>query len=401
MADLRLPGLSLELPDGITARALEGGDPSDRDAIARFTSSSPDRTLYHGAPYFRFARSQRTRPGIRHADLVLFSRDGHPLFALPVHPQGRAVATEYSGVLFPSGGNERTLRRSVEALAELFAANRRLRFTCVQAALSPGFEDAARQTLLERLLAGCDLPLQRTYSRIVGVSEWADAPTVLPRHASGDPHGAVSVPSDALDGAQLSSYDSDVRNQIRQALRKGVEIRFFVCDDEQTRAAAYERFAPMHRSSWERTGMQPHDLDYWTKFSTAISDGGGHDLVVIASTTEAGPVAAVTFHLYEDRALYWAGVSLDVGQRLRANPLCLHAAMTVSAALGTRSVELGRFLAREPSPKERAITSYKAQFGGELARVLDFSSPVRHRDRLNVISRRAAHSALQLLRSRG
>jgi len=369
--------------------------------IIRFAQKSPDRTIYHSFPYFHFARNQSSRPDITRADLIVILRDGHPLLALPVHPRGRSLPTHYSGVLFPAGRQERTLRRSVDTLAELFAANRRLRFSCLQAAVAPAYEDVARLTLLERLLADRSLPFERTYSRLVRVGEWTDCGPARGVQPDGNHSEAVAVDRTALEGAHLSTYDSDVRNQIRQALRKGVQISYYLADVAESRAAAYENFTPVHEASWRRTGMQPHGLDYWVKFSTAITDGGGHDLIVIASTADSGPVAAVTFHLYEGRAIYWAGVSVEAGQRLRANPLCLHAAMTISAALDTQVVELGRFLPREPSAKERAITHYKAQFGGELTRVLAFASPSRRRDRLASIPRRAARLALTRRTLRG
>jgi hypothetical protein len=400
MTEFPLAGVTLTLPDSFTVRALEAGDDADREAVIRFVKKSPDRTIYHGAPYFSFARNQNSRPDITLAELILVSRNGNPLFALPIHPRGRSIPTHYSGALFPEGRHERTLRRSVEALAELFAANQTLCFSCVQAAVAPAYEDGARLTLLERFLAGFNVPLERIYTRMVRVGDWTGCDAIL-GGAGGDPAHAVKVDQMALEGDQLATYDSDVRNQIRQAIRNGVEITYFLADTAESRAAAYEAFTPVHEASWRRTGMRPHGLDYWIKFSTAITDGGGRDLIVIASATGGGPVAAVTFHLYEGRAIYWAGVSLEAGQHLRANPLCLHAAMTIGAALGARVVELGRFLPREPSPKERGITDYKAQFGGELTRVVAFSSPLRRRDQLALISRRAAHAALASITSRG
>jgi hypothetical protein len=399
MTELALAGVTLTLPDGFSARALEAGDADDREAVIRFAEKSPDRTIYHTAPYFDFARSQDSRPDITLAEMILVSRSGNALFALPIHPRGRSILTHYSGVLFPEGRHERTLRRSVEALAELFAANRELRFSCVQAAVAPAYEDVARLTLLERFLAGSGMQLERTYSRLVRVGGWTGCDAVLGK-AQEDPAHAMHVDRTTLEGEHLGTYDADVRNQIRQALRNDVEISYHLADSPQSRAAAYQTFTPVHEASWRRTGMQPHGLDYWSKFSAAITDGAGQDLLVIASATGTGPVAAVTFHLYEGRAIYWAGVSLEAGQQLRANALCLHAAMTISAALGVQVVELGRFLPREPSPKERAITAYKAQFGGELTPVVAFSSPLRRRDQLDLISRRAAHRALAALRSR-
>ncbi len=401
MTELHLSGATLRLPDGFTARALEAGDAGDREAVLRFLRKSPDRTIYHAAPYFRFARSQSSRPDITQADLVVFSHNTNPVFALPVHPRGHSILTHYSGVLFPEGRHEPTQRRSIEALSELFAANRAWSFSCVQAAVAPACEDVPRATLLERLLAGCEVPLERTYTRMVRVGEWSavqDIQGTGTRHESAEP---LQVARDALEADHLATYLSSTRNKIRQALRNDVTISYYLADSEESRLAAYRAFTPIHEESWRRTGMRPHGLDYWLKFSAAITEGGGRDLVVLASAPDSGPVATVSFHLYEGRALYWAGVSLEAGQRLAANPLCLHAALTISAALGTEVVELGRFIPNEPSAKERAITDYKTQFGGELMRVLAFSSPPRLRDKLAARPRRAAGLVLASLRSAG
>ncbi len=399
MAELRLSGATLTLPEGFTAHALQAGNDDDREAVMRFANKSPDRTIYHRAPYFRFARSQSSRPDITQADLVLFSVDTNPLFALPVHPRGRAILTHYSGVLFPEGHHEPTLRRAVEALAELFQANRRLHFSCVQAAVAPAYDDIARLTLLERLLIGCDLPVEPIYSRMVRVGEWADRGVILDAHSSTDVAGAVSVTRAALEGEALTTYPLRHAQQDPPGTAQRGSRSPITSPKPTSRArAAYRAFTPIHEASWRRTGMRPHGLEYWTAFSAAVTAGGGRDLVVLAGTADTGPVAAVSFHLYQGRAVYWAGVSHESGQRLAANPLCLHAALTISAAIGATVVELGRFTPHEPSAKERAITNYKAQFGGELTRVLSFSSPLRRRDRASAPARRLAARSLSRLR---
>src|SRR5271166_700387 len=203
MADFPLAGVKLKLPDGFTVQALDAGDGSDREAVIRFAKKSPDRTVYHAPPYFQFARSQTTRPGIKGAELILVSHNSNPLFALPAHPQGRSILTHYSGVLFPEGSHEATLRRAVQALVELMAANRHLRFSCLQAPVAPAYEDAARTTLLESLLAGCGVPLERTYTRMLPVGERTYCKAALGSRSNGDSAEAVAVDRTALEGEQL------------------------------------------------------------------------------------------------------------------------------------------------------------------------------------------------------
>jgi hypothetical protein len=137
---------------------------------------------------------------------------------------------------------------------------------------------------------------------------------------------------------------------------------------------AYRDFLALHRESWLRTGMTPHEPSYWIALARAILDGGGRDMIIYARDGEGRALAAVTCHLRSGRALYWAGASSEEGLSSRANPLCLHAAIQACRQLGVRHFELGRMDARERSEKELAITRYKAQFGGGLVRVGGFQT---------------------------
>lgn len=123
----------------------------------------------------------------------------------------------------------------------------------------------------------------------------------------------------------------------------------------------------MHAESWRRTGAHPHTLDYWRGLSRAVTAVGGVDVVVIAR--DAGAiVAGVTCQLFGDAAIYMSGGSLPAGLAKRANPLSLHAGLSLCRRLGVRWFEIGRFESHE-SEKLKAITHYKSQFGGSLHRV--------------------------------
>ena len=107
----------------------------------------------------------------------------------------------------------------------------------------------------------------------------------------------------------------------------------------------------------------------------AIVEGGGRDLLVAVRNNTGEAIAEVVCHIQGNRAIYWAGVSVEEGLQARANHLCLHAGIQACRQLGVSQFELGRFQAREPSEKERAITQYKASFGGRLVRIVGFETP--------------------------
>jgi Acetyltransferase (GNAT) domain len=172
----------------------------------------------------------------------------------------------------------------------------------------------------------------------------------------------------------MASYDAKLRNQIRQAVRRGLHANCVLPSTDTHVEAAYVDFMPLHRESWQRTGMTPHPLSYWTALSRAILDGGGRDMLVFVRDCDDMALATVTCHLRDDRAVYWAGASKELGLRSRANPLCLHAAIQACTQLGVKYFELGRFHARERAQKELAITRYKAQFGGSLVRIAGFQT---------------------------
>jgi hypothetical protein len=345
-------GVRLSIPEGYRAHWLS--EPEDRARVVRWTAASPDRSLYSTPAYVQFARERNGR-----ADLLWLARDGNPLLGLPLHPLGDSRLTSgYSGAMFADGPRDATLRRGVKALTALLAANRRLGFELLQCAQAPAYEDPARLASLACLLARHGLQGPSLYSRILDVEPLAD-PTSDP-----------DVRNELLLEHGLRPYQAELRNQIRQAIRNALHATCSLpCADSEAQAV-YGEFTPLHRESWTRTGMTPHPLEYWTALTRAIVDGGGRDLIVYARDPDGTALAAAICHLRDDRALYWAGASSERGLATRANPLCLHAAIQACRQLGVRRFELGRFDARESSPKELALMRYKAQFGGELVRVV-------------------------------
>lgn len=385
------------VPSGYTLSTLS--DPESRDSVTSWLLGSPDHTLYHLGPYIDFTNAEN--PG---ADVFLLSRDGRELFALTVHswtPMG--VDSGYSGVVFPDTSSERTLRRSVAALAELLSANSHLQFRCVQSAQAPAYEDLGRVTLLQSLIEGEGLVLDRVYGRLSAFEHMPD-PGEIPTSPGRHPR-AVSLDSDWLTADALREYDPDTRNQIRQAVRHGVTVEYCRTADPLVRSDAYARFQSLHEESWTRTGLLAKTAEYWLSLSESIAASGGEDLVVLALDADGEPLAGVTCHVYQGRAIYWSGCSSAQGLRARANPLCLHGAIAACRQVGADKFEIGRFRAGETSEKVRAIDNYKAQFGGELVRITQFATTpglaLRARTaRANVVFAARRRVAVEIARAR-
>ncbi len=344
-------GLSLSLPEGQVARLQSRAE--DAKVVDALVDASPDATLAHHRPWIEFTRGINGQ-----ADLLVVERDGAALFGLPIHPEGRTLMVGHSGVLFPPEAREAALKRSVRALRALLDANPALGLQGTQSAQARAYDDPDRTARLSWLIEQEALAGPSRWSRLLVWDPEAPAPDL------------ADDPLDHLDG-----YDAKLRNQIRQADRHGITLDYVEPTDRASALAVYREFTELHGQSWARTGLRPHRVDYWLNLNAAVVDGGGRDLVVLARALEGDLIAAATCHLWGSRALYWAGASLPSGLEARANPYCLHAAVTRSRARGVTTFELGRFSAREASEKEQSITRYKAQFGGTVRRLTTLATP--------------------------
>lgn len=344
----------LAIPAGYDAHWLSA--PRDRETVEKWTSASPDASVYHAPSYIEFAREQNGS-----GDLLWLARDGNPVVGVPLHPASRRrFTTGYAGLLFPQGRRERPLREGVAAVGDLLGANRNTALHVLQAAQSRAYDIPGRMVALGRYLEEQRVRLLPVYSRVLDLPEAGAAIT------------PPDLGEDELIAIGLEPYEPELRNQIRKAVRNGMKVGYELPGDAAGAPAAYRDFVPLHHASWQRTGMPPHDERYWLALSRAVIGGGGRDLITYVHDRKGAPAAAVVCHVRDGHALYWAGCSSEQGMRANANPLCLHAAIQACRAIGVRRFELGRFLAREPSEKERAITRYKAQFGGELVRIVGF-----------------------------
>jgi hypothetical protein len=347
-------GRTLRLPAGVSAQLLSNG--ASAQAVDAFVLGSPDQTVYHRPPYIEFARQQNGA-----ADLLMLSADGMPLVAFPFHPAARRISTGYAGVCFPPRGRA-GMRRALTTLAEFVRLNRGLRFQSLQSAQAAAVDDAPRAGYLAMMVDSIDARQERLHTRLVRLPG-IDRPDAAP---------SAVVALDPSHESIMRGYDPDLRNQVRQAIRRGVTGEVVIPVNSSEAAEAYAAYQPIHEASWRRTGMEPHGLRYLLGLEAAVREGGGKDLMVFARTEKGRAVAAVTYHLYGDRAIYWSGCSLPEAHQLRANPFCLHVAIHALQQLGAQTVELGRFRAAETDGKEISVTRYKAQFGGEIQRVLNF-----------------------------
>ena len=362
MGRVRIGARTLRVPPGLDA--VLGSDPTHETEVNAFVRASPDRCVYHLPAYINFARAQN---GV--ADLLLLARSGRALVGLPMHPQGRTFyGTGYSGILLPDSESESVLRLSTTALQEFLGANPSLGYECLQAAQAGSYEDALRCAMVDSLLTGPGIAKRELYSRVIRLEPENEALT---------PDSGM-VPAADLDNELIRRYDGKKRSEIRQAIRSGVRVVYDLLtgeDDGQRAREAYGRYLSIHQVSWQRTGLRPHADDYWLSLSEAVRRAGGRDLVVVALAPDGAPVAAVNCHLYQRRALYWSGGSLVEGMTLKANPLCLHAAISLCRRDGIAVFEVGRFDPAEISRKEQAINAYKAQFRGSVVRLVNFHRP--------------------------
>lgn len=346
----------VRVPDGMSASLYAG---AGGDSSSAFVETSPDRTVYHSRAWLDMSRRENGA-----AELLILARDGRPAVGLPMHRHGRwFYRAGYTGMLFPPGRSESVLAESAGMLGSFLDANPRLGYESQQSAQAPAYDDTERHGLLDSLLASLGKPGKTLFTRI--------------KHLTSDQRAlpaSDSVALGELENELLVSYDGKKRSEVRQALRHGAAVSFdLLCgDDPQRTQTAYDQYVKLHAPSWSRTGMQPHAAEYWYTLSHAIQAGGGRDLVVVVRDAGGAAVAGVTCHIFGSRAIYWSGCSLPEGLRLKANPLCLHAAMTLCGRAGATVFELGRFDPAESSEKERAVTAYKAQFKGSLVRVINF-----------------------------
>lgn len=366
--DLAVGPVRLAAPPGYQLLSSHG--PRGED-VERLVCSSPDHTLYHRKPYSDFWRAQGAT-----AEVVALVDGDELVFALPIYPQSaRWFDSGFCGFVFPRDAGK--LPRAVEALRAFIARNRHVRhYAGIQSVLGQGGRDSSRRVLVDALLSSLEeTTADDLFTRAITLA--APASPIERRNA------VLHLEPSELDHDVRATYDGDIRNQIRQAERHEltIEATLIAQPDRALIERTYATYGTLHGQSWERTGLTAHTQDYWRLLSPAVAAGGGVDVVVIVRAGGV-PVAGVTCHAYQEQAIYWSGGSTPEGLAKRANPLALHAGISLCRRLGVQWFEVGRFAAHE-GEKLRAIARYKSQFGGTVVRVPNVRI---ERSQLNVIA---------------
>ena len=152
--------------------------------------------------------------------------------------------------------------------------------------------------------------------------------------------------------------DGDCRAAIRQASRFGITVE--VAEKRED----LNDFVALHSSTWNRTGSDAHELDYFTAMWDHFHGIGA--MKVLFALHQEKRIAAVIIHVFKDAAFYWAGCSEFASLKLRPNNILLWEAMREARANGAKWFEVGYFYAAPgPSRKEYNIGKYKSQFGSD------------------------------------
>lgn len=154
----------------------------------------------------------------------------------------------------------------------------------------------------------------------------------------------------------LKEMDGDCRAAIRQAQRNGITVELSK-DREDLRD-----FAVLHQASWNRTGLDPHELDYFYSMWDRFHERG--KMKVLFARYQGERIAAVIVHAFKDAAFYWAGCSDAAFLKMRPNNFLLWEAIQHVRSCGARWFEVGYYYpSHGPSRKEVNIGQYKSQFG--------------------------------------
>lgn len=333
-------------------------------AAKEFVSkTTPDATIYHQREYMDLSRGVNG-----FADIFVIIKGGRPMVAIPLHKWGRiGFTTGYSGILLPPKSEEKSLKKSVDLLVQFLKANEKKGFRINQSAQSLGGIDSKRQQLISSLLASQFTLNGNVFTRLIDVS--------LYNGLSRDCNGYDWL----VDGALINSYQAELRNQIRKAVKSNLKVLSITPNSNDEAQNIYSKLYPLYVQSKVRTGMAQQTLKELIEVSDAIRRGGGRDLIVLIKKDDE-ILSVVNSHVFNSTAIYWMNCSTDEGLQLNANPLALHASIIESAVLGAKSFEVGRIdseTARK-NTKELAIWRYKGQFGGDVMQLcaLDILPPV-------------------------
>ncbi len=278
---------------------------------------------------------------------------------IPVPPPFAPTHSIYLGVLLPSDYEGFSFSNLLQQTSRLKWSKLFPEFSFVQPVLiESGPADFLEQFCSD--IRDSKLEYSDTHSRVLKME---------PLTAESSLHSSTGLSDDELHDSTnfdtiLSGYASKRRYDIRRAQREGVTVAVSRVDSDEMARSIYSSIIDMHYESWTRTGLGPHTLQYWIDLSRAVRDSGGHDLVCRAYDQDGEILAVTVVHVQGKSTFYQMNSSSLKGQKLSANPYCLHAAITASNFWGAEYFELGRS-SMDASAKSKSISAYKNEFGGD------------------------------------
>jgi hypothetical protein len=352
----------------------------DQEAL-RFIGESPEYTIYHAKNYIDFSAKYN-----KFAGLYVIKSSGRSLVAIPLHWVGyNRYTSGYTGILFPKSDNEKVLKVAVQALAHFLRTNSSIEFNFIQSLQAPGGTVRERTTAIAALISK-EFDLQGgTYSRAIRLSGSGGA----------GQEGAVPL---------INRYDSKIRNQIRNGLKKDLEVRVTYIDENSV-STIENKLTSLHSllvQCRNETDMGVKELDEWSDECRAVTAAGGQILLV--ELVYQAVICAVTMTYISGRsALYWMGFSNSLGKQISASAIGLHQSILESQKLGLDYFEVGRtdYRRERLNKKEMAITQFKDQFGGDIYWIMRvFQAPrMTVAERSRIFAGRAIARLNRLLRA--
>lgn len=160
------------------------------------------------------------------------------------------------------------------------------------------------------------------------------------------------------EAAIWDGMEKRARTAIRKAEKSGVSIR--LANGPEDLDSYYE----LHRETYHRTGVRPHPKAYfeaiWRDFIT-------HGFAwVFLAMHEGEVVAAESFGVFKEAAVYWTGAASKKGLSLQANSLIQWSAIRQMLAHGLKWYETGEAFPGIYEGKLKGLNDFKRSFGGDL-----------------------------------
>ncbi len=159
--------------------------------------------------------------------------------------------------------------------------------------------------------------------------------------------------------ALWDGLEKRARNAIRKAEKLGVQIRAAEHTPQDV-----EDYYRLHCETYARTGASPHPKAYfeaiWRNF---LARGLAYGFFAVYQNEV---VAAETFGVYKNAAIYWTGAASARGLKLQASSFIQWTAMKQMQSDGVLWYETGEAFPNAQAGKLKGLNDFKRAFGGEL-----------------------------------